>query len=206
MIVYSYDKETNIFLGSRKLRKDFLNGGYMPKKENETEVVPPEIGENQNAVFNIKNETWTIISDYRGEIFYDKSTGDKYNITRINVTINTNWTSVPPPTIFYHYFDDSTNSWQIDIDKYKEYILTSVSNESFSICRKLFPQYKIINVLAGVTTYEDPFTIENYTLTATACREEYYRIEDLLKEATTIDEVSSIYQERNFPTEIVTGE
>lgn len=62
-----------------------------------TEIEPPTVGENQVAVFS--GEEWSVIPDYRGQIFYRKTDRAEIVIKEIGEVSDT-FTNLAPTTIF----------------------------------------------------------------------------------------------------------
>lgn len=73
MQIYNYHSVTKEYLGESTADKSPLEEDIYLIPANATEIKPPEVSENQVAVF--KDENWTIAADFRGNTYYDKDTG-----------------------------------------------------------------------------------------------------------------------------------
>lgn len=67
MLAYIYDSETFEYKYSIVLQRNPISGGYMFPSYSTTKVVPP-YGEGEIAIFNVKEDRWMILPDYRGEL------------------------------------------------------------------------------------------------------------------------------------------
>ena len=71
MKIYNYHPITKEFLSESTADESPLEPGVFLIPANATRIIPPEIGENQTAVF--ENNEWVIKPDFRGKIVYKKS-------------------------------------------------------------------------------------------------------------------------------------
>lgn len=65
MDVYSYNCDTNEYIGIEFAQEDIVNKGHYLLPAKSTTIKPPECGDNQVVVF--ETDKWTIYSDYRGQ-------------------------------------------------------------------------------------------------------------------------------------------
>lgn len=77
MEIYNYDKITNEFLSTFEARPNPMEEGEFLIPANATAKPLPVLATNEAAVFNIGNDDWTIVSDYRDEVYYLKVDGSK---------------------------------------------------------------------------------------------------------------------------------
>lgn len=91
--VYAYNPTIGEYAGETKAYANPREGGYM-MPANATETEPPEAGEHQAPVF--ADGAWSLVPDYRGAVYYDKSTQEKHEIKDINVEPAADWTDVEP--------------------------------------------------------------------------------------------------------------
>ncbi len=200
MRAYAYD-ENGLYTGSRELREDVLNGGYLPMASNETADVPPETGGREIARYH--NGTWSVIPDHRGITYYDTSTREQHTITDAGVEPESGWTDEEPPAELYYTYDDTSGAWIVDIALYREHIIARLSVESFSRSEALFPEYKARNIERGVCTYDTPYTLANKVATDQECRTEYYRVKALVEAAVDKDGVDGAVAQTSWPAAIV---
>lgn len=189
MRVYAYD-ENGLYTGSRELREDVLNGGYLPMAANETDITPPETGERQIARY--QDGAWSVIPDHQGITYYDTTTQEQHTITEAGVEPESTWTEKTPPAERYYTYDATEDEWVFDLALYREQVIARLSNESFSRSEALFPDYKARNIERGVCTYEDPYTLANKVATDQACRAEYYRVKALIEAKQTREEIDAV--------------
>lgn len=206
MKVFAWDETTRLLIdiNGRELREDVLNGGFLPHADNETPDKPLEQGSNQiNRRVGGQEGSWELIADYRGCVFYDKSTKAQHVITEAGIEPDAGWTSKVPRQESYYIFSESEGDWVFDLALYKTYQTSIMSNQSFSVAESLFPEYKIRNIERNICSYEAPLTAENHRATSQACRNEFYRIKALIEVAVDKDDVDSAVAEANWPKAIV---
>jgi len=94
MIIYNYNPSTGEYIGTGEARESPREPGVFLIPANAVTVVPPTAGINEVAVWN--GEEWEVKSDFRGKIYYDKTTKEKHEITEIGIIPDVNWTDVEP--------------------------------------------------------------------------------------------------------------
>lgn len=198
MRAYAYD-EQGLYTGSRELREDVLNGGYLPMAANETAEVPPEVGELQVARY--LGGTWSVIPDHRGVTYYDTLTREQHTITEAGVEPESGWTDKEPPAESFYTYDEISEEWVFGLAIYRVLIISGLSTDSFARAELLFPEYKARNIEREVCTYDAPYTLANKIATDQACRTEYYRVKALIETAQTREEIDAVAPV--WPTAIV---
>ncbi len=86
----------------------------------------------------------------------------------------------------------------ITLEEIKQGQIQNYSNQSLDKKAALLPDYKLQNAILGIY---DEQTLANYRATIQAFRGEFYRLQALVEQAKTLDELEAITE--NFPTEIV---
>jgi hypothetical protein len=97
MKLYNYSTITGEYLGAQEAQLDPLESVkagkevWLTNPDTQTTSIPPEAGANQKAVW--QGEQWSLIADYRGQVFYNRETGqpiiiDELGITPENMTAN----------------------------------------------------------------------------------------------------------------------
>jgi hypothetical protein len=200
MRAYAYD-EQGLYTGSRELREDVLNGGYLPMAANETADAPPDTSERQVARY--LNGTWSVIPDHRGITYYDTATREQHTILEAGVEPESGWTDKEPPAELYYTYNDTSGAWVFDLALYREQVVRRLSDESFARSEAIFPEYKARNIERGVCTYDEPYTLANKVATDQACRAEFYRVKSLIEAAQTQEEIDAVIPV--WPTEVVTS-
>jgi len=203
MKAHSWDKDTLLYVGSRDLREDVLNGGYLPLKDLETTDDLPKTKANQ--AIQRKNGKWVLIPDFRSGEYWDKTTREKKSLTEAGIKPPSSWTEKRPTSPF-EIFDDSTGEWKFSVDLYKQQALQLLSSLCFAKRNEIFPDYKVVNILSGIEYHDSDYTLKNYKLTASRFREIYYSLKQEIENATVkedIDEKISNVREL-FPISIIT--
>ena len=123
MKIYNYNKITGEFTSELTAQLDPL--ATQEKEENiylipanATAVAPPELAENEVAVFD--GEDWEIKADFRGQKVYNKETKQQEIISEIG-EIDRKYTKITP-TNNYQIWDKQQNNWVIDESKRVELI------------------------------------------------------------------------------------
>ena len=92
MIVYSYDPETGEYLGIEEAQESPLEPGVYLLPAHST-LLPPPLTEGKELPIFINNE-WVIMSDHRGETWYDTITKEACEVKTIEVP--SKWTPQEP--------------------------------------------------------------------------------------------------------------
>lgn len=79
--VYLYNEITNEFTGKFDAQESPLEPGVFITPVHSTKLAPPTISDNQVAVFS--NGVWKLVEDYRGQVWYDTTTGAKVTVNFI---------------------------------------------------------------------------------------------------------------------------
>ena len=153
MKIYHYSKETGEYLREGNARPDPLQPNSFLIPSNATTNEPPTLSTGGNEV-QVWDETatggpsWKLVPDYRGQIFYDKSTKEIVTY-EIGDSPDNNVTSTQPPstdTSFYSWSEGSSN-WVIeDIQVYKDSIIEKLKKTANDKILTEYPYHKQINI------------------------------------------------------------
>jgi hypothetical protein len=88
------------------------------------------------AVYDRKTKKSHLEKDYRGDVLWEKATGDAFVCNYIG-DMDVSQTDVPPPDPFYHDWDETSNSWIENSDKKKNYLITQLDIKSDEIFKLL---------------------------------------------------------------------
>lgn len=102
MKVYLYDTN-NIYCGEYDAQESPLEPGVYIAPSSSTTTPPPVTANKQVAIF--KQDKWRVESDYRGEVWYDKATGEEVVITDVGIPPTTLQPAPIPPS--------SLELWQV---------------------------------------------------------------------------------------------
>ncbi len=95
---YHYAPETLVFTSISEAQKHPFKPNEYLKSDYCTFTAPPEFTEHETAIFEIENDAWEIVPDYRGIALYDKTSGESVTITEPNQTPDQiNATTIAPP-------------------------------------------------------------------------------------------------------------
>lgn len=120
MRVWSYNEDKLLINPQgRVLRRDPLNGGYLAMRENETDKEPPITCDNEIAKWS--DGSWTIVPDFRGKTYFDKTTRELQQITDVEIEPETNWTDKEPPMEPYYEFSESEGDWIVSLPLLREF-------------------------------------------------------------------------------------
>lgn len=110
---YQYDKNTGEFVYEFNRQIDPLESLlkkeniYCELNNNATDIKPPELKENEVAIF--QDDNWIIKSDYRKQKFYKKDTKEEIIITEIGIEPDDSLTELKPDVL--NKWDSITNNW-----------------------------------------------------------------------------------------------
>lgn len=113
MQAYNYDPVTKIFLGTTPCQKSPLEEDVYLLPANSTFDAPPELSENEVAVFN--NGGWEVVYDYRGKKIYLQNDSRQTDVIKqLNVVLPDGWTMITPPDNESRYvmFDNEWKEYQ----------------------------------------------------------------------------------------------
>lgn len=111
MQIYNYHPDTKEFLSENTADESPLEEGVYLLPANATFLKPPETGEYEIAVF--ENDSWNLKSDFRGQIFYLKTTKASVIITEIGVKPDMTMTNLAPAE--FDKWDYQANNWFEDL-------------------------------------------------------------------------------------------
>lgn len=94
MVAYAYSPETTEYVGTVERQVDPLGGGYL-MPANATQEEPPSPGEGEVALYGTR---WTLVTDQRGEEYWNKATMGIYLNKEIEFTPPSGLTDIEPPT------------------------------------------------------------------------------------------------------------
>ena len=77
MNIYNYTKDTKEFIGQSIATPNPKSEGDFLIPANATTHIVPAINANECAVFNVALDFWEVVPDFRGQVFYVKTTGDE---------------------------------------------------------------------------------------------------------------------------------
>lgn len=109
-IAYSYNPTTGEYTGTCKARKSPLEDDVFLLPANATCDAPLTAGEHQACCF--ADGAWTLKSDYRGGVYYDKSTQAKHEIKDLDVSPGTGWTT-EEPTDSEAIWNATSGAWEL---------------------------------------------------------------------------------------------
>ena len=95
MLIYKYSEKTKEFITSKEARQDPKNSDNHLIPAHSTVVAPPTVKENEVATFNEVTGVWSIESDHRGSVYYEKANGNSIQIIDIGDISDTLTESVP---------------------------------------------------------------------------------------------------------------
>ena len=98
------------------------------------------------------------------------------------------------------FVDINSVQFEIDSDRLKSDLIAKYSKTSFEKRNILIKDYQLINLAVG-ELYDD-FTIEEALATVQSFKTEYYRLKELVNNATSQHDIDNIVE--NWPTAIVT--
>lgn len=93
---YLFD-ETGLYVGIYQAQESPLEHGKFIAPATSTFNAPPTLGSNQAAVFLLGS--WTIVPDFRGEKWYNQSTGEEILIASVGQPPSSLAATPPPPTL-----------------------------------------------------------------------------------------------------------
>ncbi len=161
----------------------------------------PTCGDHETAFLN-SDGSWRKVPDYRQkEPYYDKETKQETFITESGIIPGKNLTLKKPKTPF-DSFNDSTDDWVFDISLYRSTRIAEVSGMSFTLRNEIFPDYRVKNIIAGIT-YDPPYTLANYKATVEVFRTEFYRLKAHIEAASTKEAVDAIVAGAQWPVAII---
>ena len=128
MKIYNYHPVTKEFLSESTADKSPLEPGVFLIPANAARIIPPEIGENQTAVF--ENNEWVIKPDFRGKAGFHKETKEEITITEIG-ELPEYFTEAQPAD--YSNWNAELNQWEIDPEKEKAIFNTQLEFEMITI-------------------------------------------------------------------------
>ncbi|AZO96121.1 hypothetical protein [Halocella sp. SP3-1] len=96
MQIYHYHRETGELLGESTARENPLEEGEYLIPAYATNIEPSETGENEVAIFNVDNQKWNVVADYRGQTFWDTDR-NKHEIAELGIEPDPAWLIEEPP-------------------------------------------------------------------------------------------------------------
>jgi len=93
---YLFDAATGEYKGIYEAQESPLEPGVYISPVNSTGVAPPALSANQAAVF--ANGAWSVVPDYRGQTWYDQTTGAAAGITALGQPAQ-NLAASPPASL-----------------------------------------------------------------------------------------------------------
>jgi len=110
MKIYNYHPITKEYISESIADESPLEVGIFLLPANATFQKPPEIDENEVAIF--EDENWSIKQDYRGKVYYEKDSGERIVITEIGIYPDESLTDIEPKE--YQIWDFEFNQWTED--------------------------------------------------------------------------------------------
>lgn len=108
MIIYSYKPSTGEYISTGEAKESPREPGVFLIPANAVTAAPPIVGVDEVAVWN--GEEWEVKPDFRGRVYYDKTTKEKHEITEIGISPDVNWTDVEPIDSEAEWNEDS---WKV---------------------------------------------------------------------------------------------
>ena len=108
MIIYNYNPSTGEYIGTGEAKESPREPGVFLIPANAVTAVPPTAGINEVACWN--GTKWEKKADFRGKIYYDKTTKEKHEVTEIGISPDVNWTDVEPIDSEAEWNEDS---WKV---------------------------------------------------------------------------------------------
>lgn len=93
---YSYSAETGEYLGEAKAWESPLEAGVYHLPANAAYTAPPTPKEHEAARWNMETGAWELVSDYRGETYWDKATREKVEIKELGISPAQELTDIEP--------------------------------------------------------------------------------------------------------------
>ncbi|MDD3012629.1 MAG: tail fiber assembly protein [Candidatus Gastranaerophilales bacterium] len=109
MKIYNYNSMTKEYIGESIADENPLEEGVFLLPANATFLQPPNIAENEVAVF--ENDLWIIKADYRGGTFYSKTTKEPKVISEIGIQ---------PDDTMTHLIPGEFDTWGSKLNKWTE--------------------------------------------------------------------------------------
>ncbi|MEG1824354.1 MAG: hypothetical protein RRY12_01250 [Cloacibacillus sp.] len=109
---YSYNAENGEYLGEAKAWESPLEPGVYHLPAGATYTTPPAHGEHEAARWNTITGAWELVPDYRGEIYWNKSTREKVEIKELGITPAPELTDIEPTD---HEAEWNGTTWEIPL-------------------------------------------------------------------------------------------
>lgn len=122
MKIYNYSQKTKEFINESVADKSPLELGVYLIPALSTTIKPPETTENEVAIFDEENKTWSVVADYRSVSLWDKSSAIKVTAELGKTPDDLNATQVEP---------------KIDFPKWDETLANWVINEAFQLAAEM---------------------------------------------------------------------
>jgi hypothetical protein len=94
--VYLFDPLTGILTDAYQAQESPAEPGVFITPTYSTAITPPLLADNQAAIFSTVTNKWTVVPDFRGETFYNQTTGAAVLIEAIGA-VAANLGASPPP-------------------------------------------------------------------------------------------------------------
>ncbi len=115
MLVHLYNVDTREFVGSAFADQDPMNPKEYLVPACATTIEPPIVGDREKAIFDISEEMWRIVPDFRRVRFYKKINGSLAEAILLGYKPNLETlTEVPPPSLPKNKaitWDDNEQRW-----------------------------------------------------------------------------------------------
>ena len=112
-IAYSFDNN-GFYTGEVKAWEDPKNPGNYLLPKNSTFKKPIL---SKNKIPKFVDEEWVLVPNYRGKVYYNKKTQEKWEIKDYGIEPDNNWTEKKPSEGVK--WSDEKNDWIIDLDYWK---------------------------------------------------------------------------------------
>lgn len=97
--VYIFDAATGEYRHPYNAQESPLEPGEFIEPILSTPMPPPDLAVDQAAVFSKENNEWSVVPDFRGQTFYDQTTGAATVIDALGPLSANLGASPPPPTV-----------------------------------------------------------------------------------------------------------
>jgi len=113
MKIYNYSSYTKEFSGECDANESPLELGVFLIPALATEIQPPTAGKNETVVFDVNENQWLIVADYRNIKLWNKDTAELMSVALGEKPSDINATQIEP-TVDYPKWDVESEAWVTD--------------------------------------------------------------------------------------------
>jgi hypothetical protein len=192
--IYHYNQSTGEYLGKSPAQPDPETPGLYIVPANATLTPIPKLTKSTDLPI-FENGQWSVMKDIRGK-YYHTETQQETIVRDLDADIS-KLTKLKPQSPYDTW---NGSKWIFDLGRYKNDKVTEASQQSFMHVESIFPAYKLSNIMNGVCIYDEPYTVENYRVLVSGCRDEFYRVKALIENASSKAAVDEALTSLYFPT------